>query len=495
VAPAAASADTTFCVPNTAVAGCPAGSTGRANIANALFSVNNDVTSADDTILIGPGTYPEGGSLLTDMSGHRVDIVGAGAGQTTIQPSGSSGATTLTVAEPSSTVRDLTIGTDAGTFAEGLELSGTATRVSVAAASAATQSLGVVLDGGTLRNSTVAAHEGVGAIGGRITATRISGDFGVGTEEGTLTVDDSLITTTPGPASEEAISDVVTTSIPVATTATLKLRHDTLIGDGSSGSSGVTCAASGLNAAADCETTIDSSVIRGFQHAVERSATGSGAAASSNVSIDYTDLDPSGNVNSNLAGGTGSIALGAHDLNVNPAFAATSGPLAFKLSSPSPVIDKGDPTLGAGEPTTDLAGDPRVLTGRSGAPAVSDMGAFEYQPHPPTVTVAAVARPKRVAQFTATTSDPDPGDVVTVTWHFDDGSSATGASVSHAFSKAGTHTATAKATDLDGYSAHASVSVTVGPPILSHPNLKPRKFKARAAPSSATRTRRRRRRG
>jgi hypothetical protein len=255
------------------------------------------------------------------MSGHRVDIVGAGAGHTVIRPSGSSGVTTLTVAEPSSTVRGLAVGTDAGTFAEGLELSGTATRVSVAAAGGASQSLGVVLDGGTLSNSTVAAHEGAVAIGGRITAARISGDLGVGTEEGTLTVDDSLITTTPGPASEEAISDVVTTLIPLATTATLKLRHDTLIGDGSSGSSGVTCEASGLNAAADCETTIDSSVIRGFQHAVVRSAIGSGAAASSHVSIDYSDLDPSGNVNSNAGGGTGSIALGAHDLNVNPAFA------------------------------------------------------------------------------------------------------------------------------------------------------------------------------
>ncbi len=134
-APAAASANSTFCVPNTAIAGCPAGATGRTNIATALFSVNNDVTSAHDTIRIGPGTYPEGGSILTHVSGHRVDIVGAGAGQTVIRPSGSSGVTTLTVAEPSSTVRSLTIGTDAGTFAEGLELSSTATRVSVAAAS------------------------------------------------------------------------------------------------------------------------------------------------------------------------------------------------------------------------------------------------------------------------------------------------------------------------------------------------------------------------
>jgi hypothetical protein len=248
------------------------------------------------------------------------------------------------------------------------------------------------------------------------------------------------------------------------------VRHDTLIGDGSSGSSGVICAAIGISAPAGCQTTIDSSVIRGFQHAIARHAMGSGGAASSNVSIDYSGLDPSGNVDGNAGGGTGSIALGAHDLNVNPAFAATSGPLAFKLSSPSPVIDKGDPKLGAGEPTTDLAGDPRVLPGRRGTRSVSDMGAFEYRPHPPTLTVAAVARPKRVARFTATTSDPDPGDVVTVTWHFDDGSSATGASVSHAFSKAGTHTATAKATDLDGYSAHASVSVTVGRPILSHRN-------------------------
>jgi hypothetical protein len=109
------------------------------------------------------------------------------------------------------------------------------------------------------------------------------------------------------------------------------------------------------------------------------------------------------------------------------------------------------------------------------------MGAFEYQPHPPAVTAAAVAGPNLTARFTATTSDPDPGDVVTVTWHFDDGSSATGASVSHSFSRAGTHTATATATDLDGYSPQASVNVTVGGPILSPPNLKPRKFRAKSS--------------
>jgi hypothetical protein len=34
--------------------------------------------------------------------------------------------------------------------------------------------------------------------------------------------------------------------------------------------------------------------------------------------------------------------------------------------------------------------------------------------------------------------------------------------------------------DLDRYSAHASVSVAVGRPILSHPRLKPAKFKAKS---------------
>jgi plastocyanin len=69
---------------------------------------------------------------------------------------------------------------------------------------------------------------------------------------------------------------------------------------------------------------------------------------------------------------------------------------------------------------------------------------------------------------------------VSLRWTFDDGGSALGGSVTHAFAKAGRHRATVIATDLDGFSAGASVTVTVTGPSLTKLSLKPARFTAHA---------------
>jgi PKD repeat protein len=62
--------------------------------------------------------------------------------------------------------------------------------------------------------------------------------------------------------------------------------------------------------------------------------------------------------------------------------------------------------------------------------------------------------------FTATGSDPD-GDALTYRYNFGDGSKpATGATVSHKYTKAGTYTATVTVTDTGGSSSTASVQIT-----------------------------------
>jgi hypothetical protein len=66
-----------------------------------------------------------------------------------------------------------------------------------------------------------------------------------------------------------------------------------------------------------------------------------------------------------------------------------------------------------------------------------------------------------VATFTASGNDPDPGDSLTFSWHFDDGAAATGPSVSHAFATGRVHTATVTVTDLSGSTATATARVTV----------------------------------
>jgi PKD repeat protein len=65
------------------------------------------------------------------------------------------------------------------------------------------------------------------------------------------------------------------------------------------------------------------------------------------------------------------------------------------------------------------------------------------------------------ATFTATTSDPDLGDAVTVAWSFDDGASAAGAQATHAFTTGGTHSATATATDSAGVATVRTATLAV----------------------------------
>lgn len=76
-----------------------------------------------------------------------------------------------------------------------------------------------------------------------------------------------------------------------------------------------------------------------------------------------------------------SILFGPHNLDLaDPGF-AEPGRGDYAPGTCSPLIDRGDPArLTATEPTTDLAGAPRVLSGAGFGPAVRDIGAFEYRP-------------------------------------------------------------------------------------------------------------------
>jgi hypothetical protein len=134
----------------------------------------------------------------------------------------------------------------------------------------------------------------------------------------------------------------------------------------------------------------------------------------------------------------------------------------FRLRFNSPLVDAGDPAaLTSGN--YDRDGNPRIVDGGHGSARV-DMGALEYQHVAPTVTAQAsptAAGTGQPVSFSANAADADPGEAVSVTWNFDDGTSASGAAVDHAFTTAGSHTATAVATDASGLTASASVSVAV----------------------------------
>jgi hypothetical protein len=93
------------------------------------------------------------------------------------------------------------------------------------------------------------------------------------------------------------------------------------------------------------------------------------------------------------------------------------------------------------------------------------MGAFEYTPHPPSAVATATpstAPTGSLVTFSAGGSrDPDPGDVLSYAWHFDDGGSGSGATVLHRFARAGSHSGTVSVTDRDGFSVAATVGVMV----------------------------------
>lgn len=82
--------------------------------------------------------------------------------------------------------------------------------------------------------------------------------------------------------------------------------------------------------------------------------------------------------------------------------------------------------------------------------------------------------------FSATGADPDHGDSpLTYAWRFDDGASAAGAVVRHAFAHHGRHTGAVTVTDPTGLTATAAVSVPVSdrtPPVLSRLSARGRTF-------------------
>ena len=132
----------------------------------------------------------------------------------------------------------------------------------------------------------------------------------------------------------------------------------------------------------------------------------------------------------------------------------------------SPLVDRGVPGgLLSTESQFDLALLARLVDGNGDGTAQRDMGAFEYQRAAPKVTASAApatAGQGQAITFNAKATDSDPEETTgAITWAFDDGATATGASVQHAFAAAGAHTATASATDPAGVTGTGAATVIV----------------------------------
>lgn len=138
----------------------------------------------------------------------------------------------------------------------------------------------------------------------------------------------------------------------------------------------------------------------------------------------------------------------------------------FHLAWDSPWVDTGSSTISPGE--RDVDGRPRLVRGPAagaGDPALTDIGAYEYQAATPVVSLTPQGPgvPGVALSLGGVATDADAGETpqLSYSWDFGDGGSASGASTSHAWALPGTYAVTLTATDPAGLSASASTTVTI----------------------------------
>ncbi len=497
-----ASADTFCVVPAT---GCDALHT-KTTVQQALAAVTSSGVAG--VVRLGATTYTED---LTYNAPWPVEIDGAGRSSTTLTDSGGSD-TVFVATSPSGgqvTIRHLSVSIPPGTNADGIFLTngggGVISDVSVTGTPPSTNATGIVILKGSVSDVTAEvpvdlndealstgpssgntvtisdatlngaiALRAVGTGGGHVIVHRSTmtgvgngSDNGAGVSAGStsIAVDDSLILV-DGP--DSAGLDASTgTSPPGDTPATL--RQVTIVCDGSAGQTGILDIS---GASHNTSVAVSDAIVRGCATTLDREAHGTGSAT---LSIDYSDYDGSA---SHIfdSGGTDTIVQGPHSINADPRFAAP-GSGDFRLLPTSPALNRDPSGLAAGESPLDLAGLPRIVAGTE-----RDMGAYQHQPPSTPVVHASLAtvRVRTPVTFTASATDPDPGDTLSYAWRFDDGATATGATARHAFASGGTHSATVTVTDATGLSARATatVRVTVPAAALTRLRIHPRTFAA-----------------
>jgi hypothetical protein len=465
VAASASSAQATiYCVP-VPTASC---TDSRSTLAAAIDKANENADA--DTILLAPGTFSGGGPAF-----HETHIVGAGQDRTLIE-GGSSPAWGVELDDPSSSIQDLKIHEPSGGPWGGLYLAGSAQRVFVD-----------LRDNGVDSSVAVSMYGDASFVDGAALASMSSphADYGLSISDdgdaliSNVQVQGRYAITTDGAGSKtlrfiRATGDyaglrarAVSTLLEDSTVSGGPVVGDLFVGSGDILTTvrHVTLKGSYIEASSDghrstvvvSNTAIVGGGVDPETADIKLDRSNAGIAR---VEADYSFFRASHVIG---AGDPGiDWAPGAHNIDGSDAslLDIVRGDLRPRWNSP--LVDAGDPAPAPGEPMADLAGGDRTVHGRT------DIGAYEYGRHTPTISVSAT--PVSVlagdpVHFGSTAEDLDPNEFPNVTWAFNDGTTATGLSVWHTFVTPGTHRVTATATDPAGLTATTAVSVVVSAPI------------------------------
>jgi PKD repeat protein len=442
----------------------------RIELGTAAYNETNDVYTGDVPLTIagaGEGKTVLNG-LITTSSPNAVLIVNGG------------------VAAAAVTIQDLSVQIPAsGSGAAGIFNLGasplTVSDVAVSDAGAAGANVGLALEtGDTVSHATVdmTSNADVGEEGAHLVEdSSITGPTGIlalgvgnvqlvqrstitGTAKaalnapsGTIGVSECLLLETNGAADVDDAS----------TQNGLTIEQSTLSGDGSGAGLIVesTGATSSRVIAFLNDSIIDPKLVNSI--VLNKNGPGTGYAIVDNTYDDFAGATSTaaGQPTNGVAGSYESgFEPGAHDTGADPKFASPGHDL--RLLPGSPAMDQVTTGIPAGDSTTDRLGNPVSVDG-----APRDIGAYQHQA--PTLTASATPKMARVGApvtFSATAASINPGDSFSYSWKFDDGASATGAAVTHAFAKAGAHTATVTVTGAGpaGFSTIATAGVTVAAP-------------------------------
>jgi hypothetical protein len=360
---------------------------------------------------------------------------------------------------------------------------GAASGINVDGSAAGAATEGVSLTGGTLSNANVTVPRGISVnstvalgLGGLnpvvqdstftgTTAIQVGGGTGARVSRVTAIapeaidenggnhaiIEDTLIRV----AGETGFEDFAIAVTPIDTNPVdLTVRNVTAVDEGGHGSDPGVVGVRSSTSGGVPTITIRDSIVRGFPDG--DLVTGETGV----IDSDYNDWGTPV-----ARDGATAPARGAHDLNVDPGFVNAAGE-DFHLAAGSPMIDAGEPGgLLIGDSATDLYGADRLAAVATPCSYIRDVGAAEFQPGLPVARASGPATGVTGNQlaFSATGScGPSIGvGIASFAWSFDDGGSGSGPTVSHAFSKPGSHTAKLTVTDSQDHAAAAAVSVNV----------------------------------